>query len=450
MPATLRRMIKGLQALGRVRVMCVPDSPDFAAAPTGAALVAPGSWCVDAPLWGNVYAPAPVAPLDGARGLQLLPRGRLTGAMNGGGMVRSLLLSVGDALRAFRAITPIARGSHPYTGPWADAGSELVDLQGFFAALPPGWLVAAAPLVPTTPSRLEQYLRTDGSRPFSRNPSPRELEVECRLVFGLGWRLGRTPVLVSNLSVQQATALQLKPLVELRAQYRADFVDAVVPPAVRGNPPAVALCCKAVATAQRVLWKLRWDNAFKEVYWRLVLNGLATAGRMHVPESTCVCVALWLVGSPLVAVIISGTARLLRLLSVFCSSSWQAGFLTHCSRSMCCAWCARWLWGLRVRQPYTRVCGGLCVLPPSMLWMRVGWQPTSLMFSVVRSSRQQLMLLGWTPRWCQLVSSSFQRCCSQLPSPLLSNNIGTESGSSSSCSSSNGSKSSNRLLPLAL
>ena len=76
---------------------------------------------------------------------------------------------------------------------------------------------------------------------------------------------------------------------ELRTQYRRDFVDEVLPTSVRGNPALVAACCKALATAQRHLWKLRWDNAFKEIYWRLVVNGLATAERMHMHDCGCVC-----------------------------------------------------------------------------------------------------------------------------------------------------------------
>jgi hypothetical protein len=124
---------------------------------------------------------------------------------------------------------------------------------------------------------------------FTRALSDEELAVDCGLVSGLGWQLGATPVFVSGLTVRQATALQMRPVFELRARYRQDFVDEILPTAVRGNPALVAACCKAVATAQRQLWKLKWDNAFKEVYWRLVVNGLATAERMHLHDCVCVC-----------------------------------------------------------------------------------------------------------------------------------------------------------------
>jgi hypothetical protein len=127
---------------------------------------------------------------------------------------------------------------------------------------------------------------------FSRPVTERELQVDCGLVSGLGWRLGNTPVLVSDLSVSQATALQLQPLLDLRDRYRRDFVDSVAPTVVRGSPAHVQDCCRSIAAAQRQLWKLRWDNHFKEVFWRLPLDGLATAERMHMHDSGCVCGAL--------------------------------------------------------------------------------------------------------------------------------------------------------------
>ena len=43
-------------------------------------------------------------------------------------------------------------------------------------------------------------------------------------------------------------------------------------------------------TAFRKCWKMHWDNAFKEVYWRLTMDGLPTAARMHMQAYTCVCV----------------------------------------------------------------------------------------------------------------------------------------------------------------
>jgi hypothetical protein len=57
----------------------------------------------------------------------------------------------------------------------------------------------------------------------------------------------------------------MSPWFALRTQYRQAFVDMFSTAAVWGDPAVVRLCYKAVATAQRQLWKLKWDNAFKEV-----------------------------------------------------------------------------------------------------------------------------------------------------------------------------------------
>jgi hypothetical protein len=58
--------------------------------------------------------------------------------------------------------------------------------------------------------------------------------------------------------------MQMGPLLDKRAEYRRDFVDSVAPVGLRGDPDVVAACCKSVAAAQRQLWKLRWDNHYKE------------------------------------------------------------------------------------------------------------------------------------------------------------------------------------------
>jgi hypothetical protein len=111
-----------------------------------------------------------------SRGLQILPRGRFVSAsgrsaFNAGGFVRSALLTVGDAMRAVRAIRPLATRD-PYRGPWADADSELADLEDVLSALPQGWRAAAAAVTLPAPGTLEVFLQSDGLTPacFSRAP----------------------------------------------------------------------------------------------------------------------------------------------------------------------------------------------------------------------------------------------------------------------------------------
>jgi hypothetical protein len=72
----------------------------------------------------------------------------------------------------------------------------------------------------------------------------------------------------------------------------------------------------AMNAAQRRLWRVRWGNSFKEVSWRLALDGLACQGeRLHQEAGECVCVALGLVAYLQVVIIIIGTALWLSRLS---------------------------------------------------------------------------------------------------------------------------------------
>jgi hypothetical protein len=100
------------------------------------------------------------------------------------------------------------------------------------------------------------------------------------------------PINIAALTVKSATVLQLQPLSILRQRHRQDFVDEFAPVLDRGNPDAVYAHVQAVAAAQKQLWKVRWDNHYKEVYWRVVLNGLATGERLHQQQCRCVCGSL--------------------------------------------------------------------------------------------------------------------------------------------------------------
>lgn len=46
---------------------------------------------------------------------------------------------------------------------------------------------------------------------------------------------------------------------------------------------------KQLLRAVKRLWKLPWDNSYKEVYWKLLLDGLATSLRLRQVEQHCVC-----------------------------------------------------------------------------------------------------------------------------------------------------------------
>ena len=160
------------------------------------------------------------------------------------------------------------------------------------AALPPGWRQAVEAATPSTPGPLQTYLQSDGlsGRAFERPPTQQELKVESDMVACMGWKVGRrVPVTLGGLTVKLGTELQIRPLCSLRNSYQVDFVDEFAPLLDRGNPDARDMHVSAVCAAQRQLWRVRWDNNFKEVYWRLVLNGLACGERLHQQPGECVC-----------------------------------------------------------------------------------------------------------------------------------------------------------------
>jgi hypothetical protein len=99
--------------------------------------------------------------------------------------VRPALLTVGDALRAVRTIGPLA-ARDPYRGPWADADSELADLEDVLSALPQGWRSAANAVTLPAPGALEVFFwnrmasRLLASRVPPRHGSCRWNAVLCR------------------------------------------------------------------------------------------------------------------------------------------------------------------------------------------------------------------------------------------------------------------------------
>ena len=139
------------------------------------------------------------------------------------------------------------------------------------------------------PGPLERHLHSDGLRPYERVPSVESRGVECMLVRRLGWQRGARRVPLVGLTVRTATALQLGPLRAERRRYVDSFVQEVGGPAGQASEGARRVWVNTVFAALRQLWKVRWDNHFKEVYWRLVLNGLATSARLHVAQPCGVC-----------------------------------------------------------------------------------------------------------------------------------------------------------------
>jgi exonuclease III len=291
-PRCLRRLMGGLAALGPVSGT-LPDTAD-------------ATWVPHVPLWGNPLVPCPpsVLPVGAApAALSALPvQFRGPGPAGGGGTLRGLVRTPDDLVRAARVAVARSSASRGGSGPWFDARSEAYDLFCLLEALPQGWKRIAEQRVQRqhdsgqfVPGPLEELLEGNGLQPaafdrvLSRVPTERSRAVECMLVQRLGWRRGERSVPVVGLTVRAATALQLGPLRAERRRYVDAFVQEVGGPVGRAGEDARRVWVNNVFVALRELWRLRWDNHFKEVYWRLVLNGLATSARLHVAQPCGVC-----------------------------------------------------------------------------------------------------------------------------------------------------------------
>ena len=144
---------------------------------------------------------------------------------------------------------------------------------------------AAAAAVSSQPAW--STLPVDIYNAYPRLPSVHEQQLEVALVVRLGWRqwhVGR-PVPLCDLTVKDATSLQLGPLRAARKEKFSQFAAEALP----AQPARVASGVGCIHKAQRQLWKLQWDNSYKELYWRLPLDGLCTAARLHNPHDMCLC-----------------------------------------------------------------------------------------------------------------------------------------------------------------
>ena len=104
----------------------------------------------------------------------------------------------------------------------------------------------------------------------------------------LGWRFPGGPVQIQALSVRAATWAQLGRVGEQRQHRHARFVSHVF---VASNCPAPSSERDQAAVLKHLLsqlWKLPWHNQHKEVYWRLTLDALPTAARLHHVDP-CIC-----------------------------------------------------------------------------------------------------------------------------------------------------------------
>lgn len=110
-----------------------------------------------------------------------------------------------------------------------------------------------------------------------------EEEAWKELLGCIGWRIGQTLVPAARLSVSLATALQMEPAFEYVKGKHLDFVAE----ALSGGAGDESDLLDLQATFRR-LWALRWENVWKEAFWRLALNGF-TGFSAHEGGATCPC-----------------------------------------------------------------------------------------------------------------------------------------------------------------
>ena len=244
LPPPLRRMWDGLQALPPLRQVVPPQ---------------PRAWCCKVPLWGTPLLRLP----DGQP-----PEARF------GGLAASSIRHIPALLTALHQLQH-CQPQHYTTAlrvqlfGWA-AADAFLDLQrtrdqlaALLAALPAGWADAAW-----------VHLGDSSAQPGGRVTEADALAV---LLNSQGWQLGGTPVALPHFRVRHGTQLQLQQagVQQERLQRFAAFEALAAP----GTPAAAD--GSEVARLLPRLWQLPWENQHKEVYWRLVLNGLPLASRMR-------------------------------------------------------------------------------------------------------------------------------------------------------------------------
>jgi hypothetical protein len=263
----LRRLLDGLRSLPPPTNTHTPEA---------------GPWCVMLPLWCNPWLdavatlPAPHTSLFHAFGtVHIRTKGRVT--------------TVGEATRML-----IHAKEHSDTQPqwvaWIHATwpaqldpSLQGDRMGFIADLEA--LVDALPvnIVAAACMHHNQQL-----------PDPASDLALVVMQENLGWKVrghtGMQFTQVDTITIKQATAIQLRPLVDKRKGWHAEYAGVAIDGS-SGAPPVEAATIKVEALLATT-WRLRWENRFKETLWRVSVNGarhLGNSATQSQQPTRCFC-----------------------------------------------------------------------------------------------------------------------------------------------------------------
>lgn len=245
LPIPLKRMHLGLRALPRASLLAEPPPP--------------GPWCSEISIWENLM----LWPESGHRLADIFPLVYMA-------MPQARILEILVAHHEAQSTCP------PFS-PWRQQLATLMENIPF-AVQQAAWEHAAAP------SGGEQWW--------------------LDLLSKFGWKMGDKTVLLQNLKVSQGTHLQLiqpgtteQPSPhEQRQEKLATFAALAEADPILGDiqqmqntSSSSPLAVKVTCIFNRV-WKLKWDNTHKEVFWRLALNALPLASRMkNGAPKPCAC-----------------------------------------------------------------------------------------------------------------------------------------------------------------
>jgi hypothetical protein len=266
-PAPLYRLLAGLLAL--------PPVSDVSQAPLEL-----GPWCASVPLWANPFLTAADGG-EAVEGLESVPDAQA--------FFFSGVRTPGDAWRlaeALEACPPghaayqdrilygvllrhsTARGHFPYRELMLDLMPSLM------AHIPAQWRHAAG-------------VQERVAAPECSSPDNQAAAVAL-LLQRLGWRMpDGTRVPLAGLTVKRATVLQMADVNAERSQRHQRCAHAAYNAANAADLPAnwEAMLSRGL----RMVWRLRWHNHRKEVLWRMLLDGLPTGARMHLPPDRRHC-----------------------------------------------------------------------------------------------------------------------------------------------------------------
>lgn len=257
LPPPLLRLAQALQA--------VPPMQDIGETP-----LVLGVWCSNAPLWCNpflVQQPGQPIPRQGLE--RAFPRLAEMGT----------IITVRDALEACREVSA-ATAHQAYQQVWqywlrssplyVDWQHAQVELSALVSTIPQAWRVVVQS------ATAEQLLAV---------PSPDVVWSET-LAPRLGWRRANGRVVpLHKVSVKLLTELQLAGTRQSLAAKQSAFLGA----ACLHLPPLQQAQHDELSRLLQAAWALKWDNHRKEVLWRLMLDALPTAERMHQHQQTCAC-----------------------------------------------------------------------------------------------------------------------------------------------------------------